>query len=153
MSASFHVSRAYNITESCDPDEGELDIMEMVNGNGLYEATYHWQTTFPKHNCTYPTGHQHQWTSKALPSFDTSFHEFAVERGPDHAAFVLDGVTMLNITRGSTPPPIFWNDVPFYLILNNAVGGGWPGPPNASTVWPARHEIDYVRVARQGGRR
>jgi hypothetical protein len=39
--------------------------------------------------------------------------------------------------------------IPFYLILNSAVGGGWPGEPDANTVSPAKHQIDYVRVARE----
>jgi beta-glucanase (GH16 family) len=34
----------------------------------------------------------------------------------------------------------------FYLILNLAVGGGWPGSPNASTQFPARMLVDWVRV-------
>ena len=34
--------------DTCDPDEGEMDIMEMVNGNGDYEATYHWETQVPQ---------------------------------------------------------------------------------------------------------
>ena len=38
-------------------------------------------------------------------------------------AFVLNGKTMLNITAATKPKPVFW-DVPFYLILNTAVGGG-----------------------------
>jgi beta-glucanase (GH16 family) len=134
--------------QSCDPDEGEMDIMEMVNGNGDYETTYHWQTTYPKSNCSYPKGHEHQYAHKPLPKWNSTFHEFAVERSVDHVAFVLDGVVMINITRHTTPTPIFWQ-VPWYLIMNTAIGGGWPGPPNGSTVWPAEHVIDYVRVARQ----
>ena len=133
---------------TCDPDEGEMDILEMVNGNGLYEATYHWQTTFPKSNCSYPTGHYQQHTAAPLPSWDSAQNEFAVERGLDHVAFVLNGRVMINITRNTTPAPVFW-DVPFYLILNTAVGGGWPGKPNASTLFPALHEIGYVRVAQR----
>jgi len=36
--------------------------------------------------------------------------------------------------------------MPFYLILNTAIGGSWPGDPNASTVFPVYHTIDYVKV-------
>ena len=43
-------------------------------------------------------------------------------------------------------PPIFW-DAEWYLILNTAVGGGWPGLPSSATVFPAYHRIDYVRVS------
>ena len=68
--------------------------------------------------------------------------------GVDHVAFVLDGEVQINITRGTTPAPVFW-DVPFYLIMNTAIGGGWPGPPNATTRWPIQHLIEYVRVSRR----
>ncbi len=37
-------------------------------------------------------------------------------------------------------------DHPFFLILNVAVGGTWPGSPDASTAWPAQMLVDYVRV-------
>jgi beta-glucanase (GH16 family) len=40
----------------CDPDEGEIDILEMVDGNGQACGTYHWQTTWPASNCSYPVG-------------------------------------------------------------------------------------------------
>ena len=124
-----------------------MDVLEMVNGNGLYEATYHWQTTFPRSNCSYPKGHFQQHTAAALgPDWNQTMHEFAVERGVSHVAFALDGRVMLNITQGTRPSPVFW-DVPFYLILNTAIGGGWPGSPNASTVFPAHHLVDYVRIA------
>ena len=45
---------------------------------------------------------------------------------------------------------MFWDPAGgWYLILNTAVGGGWPGPPSAATVFPALHAIDYVRVSQQ----
>ena len=38
--------------------------------------------------------------------------------------------------------------IPFYLILNTAVGGGWPGEPNEGTESPTTHKVDYVHVVR-----
>ncbi len=62
--------------------------------------------------------------------------------------YQVDGTTVFTVdkaqleaTRG---PWIF--DHPFYLILNLAVGGDFPGPPNAQTPFPARMLVDYVRV-------
>ena len=43
--------------DSCDPDEGEIDIMEMVDGTGTVYGTYHWQTSFPEYNCSFPQNH------------------------------------------------------------------------------------------------
>ena len=49
-----------------------------------YHATYHWQTTFPTSNCSYPTGHGSSTTEAPvqITKFNTTFHEYAVERGP-----------------------------------------------------------------------
>jgi beta-glucanase (GH16 family) len=44
---------------------------------------------------------------------------------------------------GPFPAPF---DQPFYLLLNLSVGGNWPGPPDAQTVFPQRMLVDYVRV-------
>ena len=58
-----------------------------------------------------------------------------------HAFFTADKATVES-TRG---PWVY--DHPFYIILNNAVGGDWPGAPDASTVFPQRMLVDYVRVS------
>lgn len=60
---------------------------------------------------------------------------------------------LINITKNSTTKsgdlhPEFI-DTHFYAILNTAVGGPWPGQPNADTQFPTYHRIDYVRVAQR----
>ena len=77
-------------------------------------------------------------------------HEFAVERGASHLAFVLDGVVALNVSANdaNASAPLFW-DVPWYFILNTAVGGGWPGSATPATTFPAYHRVDSVVVARR----
>jgi beta-glucanase (GH16 family) len=40
---------------------------------------------------------------------------------------------------------------PMYLLINLAVGGNWPGSPDAKTKFPADFLIDYVRVWRRAG--
>eukprot|EP00040_Diaphanoeca_grandis_P040039 m.261035 g.261035 ORF g.261035 m.261035 type:complete len:305 (+) comp41146_c0_seq1:125-1039(+) len=132
---------------TCDPDEGEMDIMEMVNGAGKVYNTYHWQTTFPKSNCSYPVGHESASSGLNVSDWSTAFHEYAVERSDSHVAFIVDSVVQINITKNDASKPIFW-DRPWYLILNTAIGGGWPGPATDQTRFPAYHRIDYVRVSR-----
>jgi beta-glucanase (GH16 family) len=129
----------------CDPDGGEIDILEMVQGNGQACGTYHWQTTWPNQNCTYPKGHQSVHKCSALPSnWGSTYHEFAVEHTEHYLAFVVDGVTMVNTT---TAEKTEFSDLPFFLILNTAVGGKgtWASAPNAATKFPTYHKIDYVR--------
>jgi len=133
--------------DSCDPDEGEMDVLEMVNGDGAGWSTYHWQTTWPAHNCSYPKGHLSTSAHTLLTAWNATFHEFAVERAETYLAFVYDGVTVLNTSGAGGPRPLLW-DVPFYLIVNTALGGGWPGEPTAATALPAVHTIDSVTVSR-----
>ena len=59
----------------------------------------------------------------------------------DRIDYYIDSLVYTNATSVSTLFP----QQPFYMILNTAVGGSWPGAPNASTVWPQQHTIDYVR--------
>ncbi len=126
----------------------------MIDGDGNAHGTYHWETTYPQQKCAYPKGHQEATVSHAMPSdWSTSFHEYAVEHSATHLAYVYDGVTVMNVsTSDPAPAPEFW-PVPFYLILNTAIGGSWPGNATSSTVFPTQHIIDYVRVvvAASGG--
>ena len=144
-------------TDACDPDEGEMDITEMVDGDGKLYSTYHWQDAGAP-PCAYPKFHSHVFSNSTLArGWNATLHEFAVERGAAHVAFALDGKVVLNASAAdpSTPKakrPVF-SAVPWYLILNTAIGGGWPGPATADTAFPLRHEIDYVRVARPFGER
>ena len=150
--------------DSCDPDEGEMDIMEMVSGNGEVEATYHWQANWPATTCAYPDGHDEIWNGTTYPGtgdperwWYEDFHEYAVERSATAISFAVDGVTIVNSSTytnssGDTKDVLLW-PIPFYLILNSAVGGGWPGEPDSTTVSPAQHVIDYVRVVREKGQK
>ena len=130
--------------DSCDPDEGEFDIMEMVDGDGIAYSTYHWQDGVPAQKCAFPKNHKSVFAQATLAKgWNETLHEWAVEHGEKHVAFVLDGKVILN-----TSSPRFYSSVAWYLILNTAIGGIWPGSPTPDTAFPVTHEIDYVRVSR-----
>jgi hypothetical protein len=131
----------------------------MINGDGNSHSTYHWNANAPLKNCTQPDGHLSQTKQVPMDSnWGVDFNEWGVERGFDvggntgYIAYYLNGNLVTNITSGAGGPkdPHVYN-VPFYVILNTALGGPWPGPVNASTVLPTTFVIDFVRVVTKTG--
>lgn len=124
---------------------GEIDIMEAVNlggtgGNQIF-GTLHYGGTWP--NNVYKGGN----TTPASSVVD-NYHTYAVEWEPAQIRFYLNGVLYHTATDwwssgGAFPAPF---DKRFHMLLNVAVGGNWPGSPNASTVFPQTMQVDYVRV-------
>ncbi len=109
----------------------EIDIMEALGHEPTkVHATNHWGV--------WPNT-QHEGSPLEGPDFTRGFHTFACEWFPDRIDFFIDGVK--RATHAKDVPK-----VPFYVILNTAVGGDWPGNPDATTVLPQTFEVDYVRV-------
>jgi beta-glucanase (GH16 family) len=75
------------------------------------------------------------------------FHVFAVEWEPNVLRFFIDKENYATFTKAEWPQNAPWPfDHKFFLILNLAVGGDWPGPPDANTAFPQQMLVDYVRV-------
>jgi beta-glucanase (GH16 family) len=86
--------------------------------------------------------------------FADAFHVFAVEWEPAAVRWYVDGVLYETRTPADLPPGTPWVfDKPFFLLLNVAVGGSWPGGPDATTVFPQTMSVDYVRVYRAASSR
>ncbi len=77
--------------------------------------------------------------------FDTGFHIFGIEWGPDYINFYVDDVLYNQITPEDVTGEWVYNR-PFFIIMNVAVGGSFVGSPNADTVFPQTMLVDYVRV-------
>lgn len=77
--------------------------------------------------------------SKLTPT-DDGYHRYGVLWGPQTIDVYVDGVK-----TGSTKTPPDAHQ-PMYMILNLAVGGHWPGYPDAQTKFPATFDVDYVRA-------
>ncbi len=123
------------------PTCGEIDIMENV---GKLPATVYATLHGPGYS-----GGNGITTSTALATgkFADDFHVYAVEWEGTTMRFYLDNVLYSTRTSADLPGGSVWVfDHPFFLILNVAVGGNWPGSPDGTTVFPQKMLVDYVRV-------
>jgi beta-glucanase (GH16 family) len=124
------------------PRCGEVDIMENV---GRQPST----VTGTIHGPGYSGGNG-IGASYRLPSgapFADDFHVFTLEWDPGVLRWSVDGTLFETRTPSDLPPGQQWVfDHPFFIILNVAVGGGYPGNPDATTTFPQTMQVDYVRV-------
>ena len=124
---------------------GEIDVMEAVNigasgGNTVY-GTIHYGGMAPANVFS---GDEYLVASDAA----TDFHDYALEWDTTEMRWYVDDVLFGTQNSWSTvsasfPAPF---DQSFYILLNVAVGGNFPGAPDSSTVFPVTMEVDYVRV-------
>jgi beta-glucanase (GH16 family) len=134
-----------NIRQVAWPACGEIDIMEMIGHQpGTLYGTLHGPGYSGKH------GLNHSTQLPAGETFHDAYHVFAVEWTTARIDWLLDGKVYSTITPGTLPAGGKWvfDGPPFYLLLNLAVGGLWPGYPDATTTFPQEYRIDHVRVYR-----
>jgi beta-glucanase (GH16 family) len=124
------------------PKCGEVDIMENI---GREPAVNHGSM----HGPGYSAGNSltASYTMPSGQSLGDDFHVYALEWEPNVARFYVDNTLYETQTPAALPSGTSWVfDHPFFIILNVAVGGSWPGSPDATTVFPQNMLVDYVRV-------
>ena len=129
-----------NISSVGWPASGELDIMEQINtGNTVY-GTAHWQAA---------NGSQADY-GNSLVTTPGDYHVYAIEWDADYIKWFVDGTQyhQMQITGGTGNTQAFAKD--FFLLLNMAVGGNWPGFTIDDASLPAKMYVDYVRVYQKG---
>jgi len=145
-----------NITTAQWPKCGEIDIMENI---GKEPATVHGSIHGPLSNGT-ATDLTAPANLASGKDFSEAFHVYAVEWEPAEIRFYVDATQYATFTPQSpiaipgaapavspTEAAGSWVfDHPFFLLLNVAIGGDWPGPPNATSSYPQTMLVDYVRV-------
>lgn len=131
-----------NIDTVSWPTCGEIDIMENI---GKEPAIVHGTVHGPGY-----AGGSGITAAYSLPNgqkFSDDFHTFAVEWEPNVMRFYVDGLLYKTRSPADLPAGTPWVfNHPFFIILNVAVGGGFPGNPDATTVFPQQMLVDYVRV-------
>ena len=126
------------------PACGEIDIMENI---GREPALVHGTVHGPGYSGARGIGAPYGLPGGA--PFADDFHLFAVEWEPQAIRWYVDGTLYFSVTPADLPAGARWAfDHPFFMLLNVAVGGSWPGSPDATSTFPQMMLVDYVRVYR-----
>jgi beta-glucanase (GH16 family) len=127
-----------NISQVSWPKCGEIDIMEHVNNEANTHGTIHWFAD------------QYAYYGGKSSSIDvTQYHLYSIEWNANSIKWFVDGNQYweANIKNSINGTEEFHK--PYFLLLNLAVGGNWPGSPDSTTQFPAKMNVDYVRVYQQ----
>ncbi|MGC9357254.1 MAG: glycoside hydrolase family 16 protein [Anaerolineae bacterium] len=122
------------------PGCGEIDIMENI---GREPKIIHGTVHGPGYSGANGVGNSYRHPEGA--AFADDFHLYAVEWEPEEIRWYVDDEHYGTVTREDVPGEWVY-DHPFFLILNVAVGGHWPGYPDDTTPFPQQMRIDYVRI-------
>lgn len=120
------------------PGCGEIDIMEMVGGE---EDTVHGTALYVNNDHLLAGSSGTETMTPGL--FSDDYHVYRIDWTPTNMTWYVDGIAY-HTTPVNADMKEFQRG--FYLLMNVAVGGFWPGNPDASSVFPMRMFVDYVRV-------
>jgi beta-glucanase (GH16 family) len=128
-----------NITTVSWPACGEMDIMELIGQEpNKVHSTVHFATGAGPRNI-----------SKSVTkteNFSDAFHVYSLIWEQDRMRFLVDDQLISEVVKNDITPNNYPFNAPFFFIFNVAVGGNWPGSPNATTPFPQWMFVDYVRV-------
>ncbi len=126
------------------PASGEIDLME-VRGDrpGTARVNVHYLDTLGRR-----AQNPHDVRASPGSSFSDEFHIFGLRWQHHELVFMVDRLEVHTVANWSTSvgPSDAPFDQDFFFRLNLAIGGNYPGSPDETTPWPARFEIDWVRV-------
>ncbi|HJQ14703.1 MAG TPA: glycoside hydrolase family 16 protein [Anaerolineales bacterium] len=128
-----------NLNQDGWPASGEIDILEFIGRepDHIY-ATVH----APGYSGDRGVGSS---ITTSKDSLRNDFHVYAVEWEENEIRWYFDDQQFFKITPADVPDAWIF-DHPFFIILNLAVGGRWPGYPDETTEFPQSLYVDYVRV-------
>jgi beta-glucanase (GH16 family) len=120
------------------PRSGEIDIMENVGKepNTVYGTV---------HGPGYSGGSGISGSLVMDAPLSDDYHVFAVEWFPDEIRWTIDDQLFHTVTPEDVGSRQWAFDQPFFLLMNVAVGGNWPGYPDETTTFPQEMRVDYVR--------
>ena len=129
-----------NIDQVGWPQCGEIDILENAGARPtIVSSALHG----PGYSGGQPILKEFDFVNDRV---DTRFHIYGVEWSPDEINFYVDDKLYHTATPNDVTGEWVFNNGPFYILINLAVGGVFDGPPNEETVFPQSMIVDYVRV-------
>lgn len=136
------------------PASGEIDIVEMVGGNSPDDGSDNekaiWGTLHRPDNAISPPESVKSissgFVSPRSAKWSDDFHVYGIEWDEKTVKHTVDGqiYQIADISSDTDGFDVFHK--PFYVILNVAVGGDWPGSPDGTTIFPQKMLVDWVRV-------
>lgn len=133
-----------NIDKVGWPQSGEIDIMENI---GREPSIVHGTIHGPGYSGASGIGAPYSLPNNQ--AFAADYHVYAVEWSSNEIRWYVDGKLYQTLKPQNLPAGTTWVfDHSFFLLLNLAVGGGWPGNPDQTTTFPQMMLVDYVRVYR-----
>ncbi|WP_369415210.1 glycoside hydrolase family 16 protein [Belliella calami] len=132
-----------SITDISWPACGEIDIMEMVGGSAsgrddTVHGTLHWDNNG---SYSYKGG---KLTLPGAAKLADNFHVYSIIWDENKIVWLLDDEVFHE--QDISPAAMDEFRKPFFLLINMAVGGNWPGNPDGTTILPQQMAVDYVRV-------
>jgi beta-glucanase (GH16 family) len=132
-----------NIDQIGWPACDEIDIMELLGHDpGTSYGTIHWG----KKGAGVSQNTQGVYKLTNGKTFSDEFHVFSLDWEKDKLSILVDDKVIFSTTPAKLGTENYIFNNPNFFIFNIAVGGKWPGYPNATTVFPQRMEVDYIRV-------
>lgn len=130
-----------NINQAGWPLCGEIDIMEHV---GFDPNRVHFNVHTKAYNHVMKTN---KGANTEVPKLTDGFHTYAIEWDAESITWFMDKKKVFSFANEHKTEAEWPFSKPQYVILNLAIGGDWGGQQGIdSAIFPARFEVDYVRV-------
>ena len=128
------------------PFSGEIDMMELVNNGKTYHVTLHGPQGQGDYYGGVKVSPEVVGTNGPIADLTDDFHVYWLDWRPNSIVVGVDDRTLATFTPASLPQGGDWVfNKPMYALLDIAVGGPWPGPPDATTPWPATMLVDWFK--------
>ena len=132
-----------NINTVSWPSCGEIDVMENI---GKEPTINHGSMHMPAAGSTSDDQLTGMYTLAGGAKLGDAFHTYAIEWTSSQVTFYVDDMLYETQTKAAATGRTWEFDHPFFILLNVAVGGTWPGSPDSTTTFPQTMKVDYVRV-------